>query len=149
MLDIAGVAQRISPDEDGLGVLQHLKSHNPTQIIVAFSGQSFDLSKQDFFRLADDTMPKPVTALKCMQVLDGLIESKMTVRHLWDSVVTLMRAEGVPNRNINKIEAQMIQAMRAGIRPNMAQLVSEVVVRSELAVKVIEVLTKIGGLCGL
>jgi len=149
VLDIAGVAQKFSPDEDGFGVLQHVKWHNPAQIIVAFSGQSFDLSKQEFFKLADDTMPKPVTTLKCKQVLDELIESKMTVRHLWKTIVILMRAEGVPEKRINQLETQVSKALGAGRRPDIKRIVSDAVERSELAAKVVGVMVKIVGLCGL
>lgn len=149
VLDIAGVAQKFSPDEDGFGVLQHVKWHNPAQIIVAFSGQSFDLSKQEFFKLADDTMPKPVSALKCRQVLDELIESKMTVRHLWETIVVLMRAEAVPEKRISQLETQVAKALRAGGKPDIKQIVSDTVERGELAAKVLGVMIKIVGLCGL
>jgi CheY-like chemotaxis protein len=50
ILDIGGVAKEYS-SEDGLGVLEHLKEVNPSQIVVAFSGQSFDLSKNRFWQL--------------------------------------------------------------------------------------------------
>lgn len=96
VLDIAGIARDIAADDEGLGVLQHLKARNPTQIIVAFSGQAFDLSKQVFFKLADDTMPKPVSALKCKEVLDQLIETRLSVQHMWGTMAAIMRAEGIP-----------------------------------------------------
>ena len=119
VLDIAGVAQKFSPEEDGLAVLQHIKRHNPIQVIVAFSGQSFDLSKQAFFKLADDTMPKPVNMLKCKEVLDELIESKMTVSHLWETIVALMQSEGVPEKKINKLQTQIAKAVQASEKPNI------------------------------
>ena len=78
VLDIAGVATKFTK-MDGLGILEHLKQANPTQIVDAFSGQSFDLGKNKFFRLADDALAKPVDALKCKQVLDHLLETKFTV----------------------------------------------------------------------
>jgi len=81
VLDIGGVAKEYT-DEDGLGILEHLKSTNPAQIVVAFSGQAFDLSKNRFWRLADDALSKPVDAAKCKRMLDNLIENKMTLSTL-------------------------------------------------------------------
>src|SRR5215211_3686491 len=57
VLDIGGVAQHLSQD-DGLGVLKQLKRRNPLQIIVALSGQTFDIGKAAFFKLADDVLTK-------------------------------------------------------------------------------------------
>lgn len=149
VLDISGVAKKFSPEEDGLGVLQHLKWHNPVQIIVAFSGQSFDLSKQDFFKLADDTMPKPVSILKCKQVLDQLIESKMTVKHLWETITALMRAEGIPEKRITQLEAKVVAALNAGGTTDIKGIVTGIIERSDLAAKSVGVLVKIASLCGL
>jgi CheY-like chemotaxis protein len=149
VLDIAGVAMKFSPDEDGLGVLQHLKRHNPTQIIVAFSGQSFDLSKQDFFKLADDTMPKPVSILKCKQVLDQLIETKMTVRHLWETLTGLMRSEGIPEKKIAQLEANLVAALSAGTSPDARGMISGLIDRTDVAVKAASVLVKIAAIFGL
>ncbi len=145
VLDIAGVATKFSP-EDGLGVLQHLKTHNPSQIIVAFSGQSFDLSKQPFFRLADDTMPKPVNPLKCKQVLDHLIESRMTVKHLWETVVAVLCNAEVPEKKIKQLEKQVASAISSGGKPDYKAVVSSVVEKSDLAAKVAAVVMKIASL---
>lgn len=149
VLDIAGVGRKFAPEEEGFGVLHHLKWHNPAQIVVAFSGQSFDLSKQEFFKLADDTMPKPVNILKCKQVLDQLIETKMTVNHMWSTVVVLMRAEGVPEKKIARMEKQVAASVAQGNRPDIEGIVNSAVDRSELAAKVAGVIVKIVGLCGL
>lgn len=148
VLDIAGVAAHFSPEDDGFGILQHLKAHNPSQIIVAFSGQSFDLSKQRFFKLADDTMPKPVTPLKCMEVLDQLIESRMTVKHLWETVVALLRSADVPEKKIKQLENQIAAAVSAGGKADYRTIVSGVIEKSDLAAKAAAVVIKIGALFG-
>ena len=148
VLDIAGVAGRFAPD-DGLGILDHLKRHNPAQIIVAFSGQSFDLSKQRFFDMADDVLPKPVNALKCKQILDQLIEAKFTVEHMWNSVVVIMRRENVPQKAIDKLEQSIAKAISKGDKPDYGALVSASVEKADLAARIAGVVTKIVTLCGL
>lgn len=146
VLDIAGVAKRFSPDDDGFGILQQLKSRNPSQIIVAFSGQSFDLSKQKFFKLADDTMPKPVDPLKCKQVLDQLIESRMTVKHLWETVVALLRSSNVPEKKIKQLEEQVASAVSSGGKADYKAIVASVVEKGDLAAKAAALVVKIGAL---
>lgn len=149
ILDITGVAKQFSPDEDGLGVLQHLKDKNPMQILVAFSGQSFDLSKQKFFRLADDTMPKPVNPLKCKQVLDHLIESRMTVQHMWETLATLLHSEGVSDKQIKKLELQVSSAIANGSATDYELIVGQFVHRAELITKIATIIGKIAAFCGL
>lgn len=148
VLDISGVAAHVTPD-DGLGVLEHIKKVNPSQIVVAFSGQSFDLGKQKFFRMADDSLPKPADHLKCKQILDQLIEKKFTVEHLWASVAGAMARDGVSDKGIAKIEKQISKAIASGGQPDYGSIITEVTGKAELGIKVIGTLVKIGALCGL
>jgi DNA-binding NtrC family response regulator len=85
ILDIQGVAKELDR-EDGLGILKHIKEVNPSQIVVAFSGHSYDLSKAEFWKIADDSLAKPVDATKCKRLIDNLIENKRTPIHYWKAV---------------------------------------------------------------
>jgi DNA-binding NtrC family response regulator len=111
VLDIGGVAKEYTQD-DGLGILEHVKNANPAQIIVAFSGQSFDLSKNRFWRLADDSLSKPVDATKCKRMLDNLIENKMTLSHYWGTVVEILKREQVNDKNIAQLEDKLARALK-------------------------------------
>ncbi len=75
VLDILGVAQHIS-EEDGFGVLASLKNNNPSQIIIAYSAHSYDLTKRKFWELADETIAKPSQFLKMKEVIDNVITTK-------------------------------------------------------------------------
>ena len=111
ILDIGGVAREYSPT-DGLGILEHLKNVNPAQIVVAFSGQSFDLSKNRFWQLADDSLSKPVDATKCKRMLDNLIENRMTLDHYWGVIVQVLKREQVNERKIAEIEKRLVSALQ-------------------------------------
>jgi DNA-binding response OmpR family regulator len=114
ILDIVGVAAPGLSSTDGLGVLRRVKSVNSSQVVVAFSGQSFDLSKTEFWRLADDALSKPVTIIKCKELLDRLINERITLPRYWGAISELMRASGVSNRDVNKLEKQMVRALAKG-----------------------------------
>ena len=89
ILDIAGVSAPEMSRRDGFGVLEHLKNSNPAQIIVAYSGQSFDLSQQKFFQQADDFLAKPSDLLECKGKIDRLLQTKFTATHYWNTLIEI------------------------------------------------------------
>ena len=146
-LDIQGVAQEYSR-EDGLGVLEHLKQANPSQIVVAFSAHSFDLSKNRFWRLADDSLSKPVEAAKCKRLIDNLIESKCTPAHYWQACVELLRRQGVDQRNIERIENRVARAITKKDRKAIAEALEPTVKSAEVAVRLVGIAVKIAAIFG-
>jgi CheY-like chemotaxis protein len=56
-LDIQGVGKEYSKDE-GLGVLRHIKTANPVQIVIVYSDAGYSLKYQELFQLADMTLDK-------------------------------------------------------------------------------------------
>lgn len=108
-LDISGVSSPDVSKEDGLGVLEHLKKYNPGQIVVAYSGQSFDLSKQRFFQLADDFLGKPSDMLECKQKIDQLLQAKFTAMHYWNTLVAVLRNNEVPEKRIKEFESLFVK----------------------------------------
>jgi len=111
ILDIMGVAGAEVSSTDGIGVLKRVKSVNPNQVVVAFSGQSFDLSKTEFWRLADDALTKPVTIIRCKELLDRLTREKITLSGYWRAISELMRASAIPERRIAKLEREFSKAI--------------------------------------
>ena len=135
VLDIAGVAGHLCED-DGLGVIERIKQVNPYQIVVALSGQTYDLRKQRFFKLADDHIGKPAEVIRCMTVLDDLIGEKLTVEHLWASVEAILRHEGVPNRKIQKLQDRVVKDIKDGRKPNGLKTLAEWTDRAEVVVQI-------------
>ena len=76
ILDIKDICTPEVSLRDGFGVLEHLKKYNPAQIVVAYSGQSYDLSQQKFFQIADDFLGKPSDLLECKQKIDRLLKQR-------------------------------------------------------------------------
>ncbi len=139
VLDIGGVAKEYS-HEDGLGILEHLKDVNPAQIIVAFSGQTFDLSKNRFWRLADDSLSKPVDATKCKRMLDNLIENKMTLSHYWGVIIEILKREQVSDKNITQLEDKLTRALQNKDTDGICGILRSACNKADLALR----LTSIG-----
>lgn len=142
ILDITGVAKKYDKN-DGLGILEHLKDVNPSQIIVAFSGQTFDLSKNRFWKLADDALAKPVDVTKCKRLLDTMIEKKMTIEHYWQGLVSILKNEGVKEKEIKKIEKKLVEAFKQGKNANIREIFRSVIEKAETISKLFLIGTKI------
>jgi len=113
ILDIFDVAQHLS-DEDGLGVLESLKGNNSSQIIIAYSGHSFDLSKQKFWDLADEKIAKPSGFLKIKQIIDVVIAEKFTIQRYWRVIESILASSNYSQRIIDKIEEIFVNALNSG-----------------------------------
>ena len=112
VLDIRGVGQEWSSEEEGFAILELLKSRNPSQIVIAYSGETFDFSKQKFYRMADDMIPKSsVDAAKCKVVIDSLIMSKLKPTILWDLIEDVLLKNGISKRQVKKLEIKVVKAL--------------------------------------
>lgn len=146
-LDIQGVAQEYCK-EDGLGILEHLKQVNPSQIVVAFSAHSYDLSKNRFWRLADDSLSKPVEAAKCKQLIDNLIQTKCTPAHYWAGIAELLRRQGLNDKQIRRIEGMVAHAISKKDRRAIRETLDAAVKSTELAVRLVGIALKIAAIFG-
>ena len=109
VLDIQGiVAPGLSDTQDGLGVLRRIKDVNPQQMVVAFSGQAYKVDAMPFYRLADDVLGKPVTMIKCKEVLDHLIRERVGIVEYWTSIRTLLQRDGVSEDKIRRLESRIV-----------------------------------------
>ena len=121
ILDIMGVAKEYSED-DGLGVLEAIKRENPSQIIVAYSGGSFDISKQRFWDLADEKIAKPSDFLKIKGTIDNLIKKKFTPERYISTLMSLLNASNVSKRDITKIEGDISNLLKGDKKKDATEI---------------------------
>ena len=110
ILDIGGVGQDLDDESEGVGVLTHLKQVNPSQIVIAYSGQSHESKRIPFFRVADQYVPKPTNAISWKEILDDIIATRITVQVLWEAATTLLRNQGVTDKQLEHFEKRLIKA---------------------------------------
>ena len=65
------------PTEGGLKLIKVLRQKNPRQKICAVSGNQFNPSATAFFKLADDALNKPISAQRCVEVLEAFLIEKL------------------------------------------------------------------------
>jgi CheY-like chemotaxis protein len=121
ILDIMGVALEISKD-DGLGVLESLKTTNPSQIIVAFSQHSYDLGKSKFWAMSDDKIAKPSDFLSIKSVVDNLLINVFRPERYVQQMHKVLRDAGIEQRIINKIDGVIIESIETNNEINLRKI---------------------------
>jgi response regulator RpfG family c-di-GMP phosphodiesterase len=79
LLDIHGVGREISPKEQGFGVLKHIRSVNPAQIIVAYSNESWSFKYSEFFDLADAKLDKNDDYVAFKEKIDTMLQNRFSL----------------------------------------------------------------------
>ena len=73
LLDLLGVGRKESSDE-GLGLLKHIRTASPAQIVVAYSNAEWPVSSQPFFDMADAVLPKTADYAEFKRTVDRLLD---------------------------------------------------------------------------
>lgn len=146
-LDIKGVAAPgISDTGDGRGILRHIKQRNPKQIVVAFSGDTYDLGALAFYRQADDQLPKPIAATTAIERLESLVMEHLSPVGRWTAMNTLMVESGLQAGQIDTVREELLRATRDGSAATLRKIketvgdVANAVTILELARKLLELL---------
>lgn len=119
VLDIYGVATKEVSTNDGLGVLEHIKKMNPAQLVIAYSGQKYDLSQASFWRMADDYLGKPSSLIDCKEKIDDLLRKSFTPTHYWCAIADALVVAGVSQKKISNLESDIVRSLRNGSLPTL------------------------------
>lgn len=123
ILDIGGIVPpELSDTGDGRGVIRRIKSVNEQQIVVAFSGQTYDLSSVPFFKAADDSLRKPVTIIQCKELLDRLIQQKVSVKRYWAVIAEILARNNVKPGAEKQLEKRLVHSIQAGKPLGLAEV---------------------------
>lgn len=123
ILDILNVATELS-DEDGFGVLESLKKHNPSQIVIAYSAHSFDFSKQKFWELADAKINKPSLFLKIKETVDNTITECFTLERYVKVLHQFLYNINLSEKKIALIDKEVIKAMKGKREPDWNKIIN-------------------------
>jgi CheY-like chemotaxis protein len=78
LLDLQGVGKAESAEE-GLGILKHIRTRHPAQIIIAYSNADWPLKNQPFFRMADATLQKSADYVEFKEKVDELLQKRFSL----------------------------------------------------------------------
>jgi len=138
VLDIKGVAQHISSD-DGLGVLESIKRNNPSQIIIAYSQHSFDLSKANFWELADEKIAKPSDFLKMKNIIDNLINTQFKPERYINNLHLLLKKNNISELEIKRLDNEISKIIKTKENPNWQKTLAFIDSKTELVKQIIAI----------
>ena len=85
LLDIQGVGQTLS-EEQGFGVLKHLRAVSPSLIIIAYSNADYSLKYQEFFDLADSKLAKTADFVDFKRTVDDYLKKRFSFGFYFDRI---------------------------------------------------------------
>ncbi|WP_263258867.1 hypothetical protein [Pseudomonas oryzihabitans] len=107
LLDIQGVGQNES-EEEGFGILKHIRAKSPAQIVIAFSNADWSLKYQEFFDLADKKLAKSQDYVEFKRIVDDLLSQRFNTDFYINKIQNM--------KNVSQIEKQkLIQAAKSSI----------------------------------
>lgn len=109
-LDIAGVGERYSR-EGAIGILKDIKKCNPAVIVIAFSGQKFDIEQTKFFKLADDVLKKDAGPVEIKTKIEEFLKEKFSVTFYWGKIRDILKEQGIGESKINKAEKVLFKSI--------------------------------------
>ena len=113
ILDINGVAKQLS-EEDGFAIIETIKSNNPSQILIAYSGQTYDSSKQKYWQMADDTIPKPGGFLRIKEMIDSIIVNQFTPERYLGVLRSILDEQGFNQSAKRGFELKLFNTISKG-----------------------------------
>ncbi len=147
-LDIAGVGERYSR-EGAIGILKDIKKCNPAVIVIAFSGQKFDIEQTKFFKLADDVLKKDAGPVEIKTKIEEFLKEKFSVTFYWVKIKDFLKAQGISESKINKAEKILYKSIskkdnKLFIDWVKKMLTDETSIKTltTLSLKLIEIITK-------
>jgi DNA-binding response OmpR family regulator len=141
ILDIYGIAKDLAA-KDGFDVLVEIKSKNPAQVVVAYSGQSFDFSKNKFWELADDKLGKPTPFIGTQSLIDNLIERTFSLEYHKQKIESVLKENKIESQ-LSHVEHVFVKAKIDNAEPNWFEKVSFLNLKREETSKVAAILSKL------
>lgn len=107
LLDIQGVGRKES-NEQGFGILKHLRKATPAQIVIAFSNADWSLKYQDFFELADAKLHKGADYVDFKRVVDDQLRRRYSLEYYVEAIVRSAGSNVVDQARLRQLAQEAI-----------------------------------------
>jgi hypothetical protein len=138
LLDLHGVGLEESRERQGLGILEHVKGTNPSQVVVAYSAQPWAVSNRNSLMLADEVLDKSTSYVDFKGVVDQLLQRRVSKgyfinkmnRELGDNAALAPKAVSKALRAMQTSRVEPLRTYLTDRLPDMAQVQRAVVIIS-------------------
>lgn len=118
LLDVHGVGLRESPDQQGLGILRHIKESNPAQPVILYSAQPQSIDSAEILSMADVVLDKDSDYVRYRQFVDQLLLRRASPGYF---LAAMNKELDVDAALVPKFAVYALRAMQSG---NTRRLVS-------------------------
>jgi len=141
ILDIKGVVDSSLGEKDGKDILKGIKDKNPDQVIIAFSGNKYDIADGEFWQKADGFLNKPISALDAKEELENIIECHFTNNKLIRDLEALLKDQAKDNSSYEKMEKAVATTIMSSSDLDLLTLVKLGVTDTAAVKKVVRTLS--------
>ncbi len=129
LLDLQGVGRQESREQQGFGVLRHIREQYPTLLVVAYSNADWSLKYQEFFALADGVLRKSADYVDFKARVDELLMRRFSLGFHVDRILDQAGRHGLDPGRLEAIGRQVIlrrdvHKLRAYLEQNHASAVA-------------------------
>jgi hypothetical protein len=109
--DIDGVGKAFGSKFQGGHLIKEIRNQFPLKYIIAFSGKSFDIRYNDYFKLCDNVMEKYADATDWTNCLDLGIKQLNNPVYVWNKARNLLLLNDISLIDVAKIEQCYIKSV--------------------------------------
>ena len=105
--DIKGIGRVFGSKYEGGHIIQEIKSKYPEKVVIAYTGQQFDATYNQFFTLADFTLTKDVDSDVWVALLDQTIKKVVSPIEQWKRMRSFLIEREVSLKTVFQLEQQL------------------------------------------
>ncbi|HWD93533.1 MAG TPA: hypothetical protein VG938_14425 [Verrucomicrobiae bacterium] len=115
--DIRGIGKSFGSRFEGAHVIAEIKKHYPNKILIAYTGELFDASFNQYFALCDASVKKDTESERWVETLDNAIAAFLDPVAQWKKLRAYLIASDVPTMRLAKLEDHYVTAILAKQTP--------------------------------
>lgn len=109
--DIKGVGKSFGSKFEGAHVISEVKKRYTEKILIAYTGQQFDASFNQYFQLCDFVLKKDIDSDDWIEKLDSAIQKSLDPIHQWHRMRNYLLANDVPLFTVFRLEQEYIDSL--------------------------------------
>lgn len=109
--DIKGVGKSFKSEFEGGHIIQEIKKHYPSKILIAYTGHQFDGRYNKYFKMCDYVLTKDIDSDQWVDTLDLVVKSVTSPIEQWKRIHQYLVDNDVSARTIYLLEQEFIAAV--------------------------------------
>ncbi|TKG07902.1 response regulator [Vibrio lentus] len=109
--DIKGIGKAFNSPFEGGHIIQEIKKHYPSKVVIAFSGHQFDAKYNKYFKMSDYVLSKDIDSDQWVDILDETVRKITSPTEQWKRIRQYLVDNNVSTKVIFQLEQEYISAV--------------------------------------